>query len=104
MPTHESKTWPDPFQAVTHELKTWPEPFQAVWDRRKLYEVRPDDRNFCVGDRLVLCEWDPVTQQYTGRRILVDVTYKTSSGQWGIPAGLCVLGIYILSQTENNKE
>ena len=37
-----------------HELKTDPIPFLAVYDGRKLCEVRNNDRDFQVGDLLLL--------------------------------------------------
>lgn len=37
-----------------HELKTDPKPFDAVYDGRKLCEVRNNDRDFQVGDLLLL--------------------------------------------------
>lgn len=82
----------------THDLKTHPEPFQAAWEERKTYEVRKDDRGFEVGDHLILREWDPRTRCYTLRHIVADVRYKTRGGTWGIPDGLCVLGIAILER------
>jgi hypothetical protein len=87
---------------ATHELKTWPEPFQAVLDGRKRYEIRKNDRGYQVSDVLNLREWaiptDPRFDQrgftgYTGRSLRVVVTYMTSGGEWGIPVGMCVMGI-----------
>ncbi len=58
-----------------HELKIWPEYFEAVKDGSKKFEYR-EDRNYEVGDRLNLREWDPVKLEYTKRAIFVTVTYK----------------------------
>lgn len=60
---------------ATHELKTWPEYFEEVWADTKGFELRKDDRNFQVGDTLVLREWKPVSEKYTGREVPVTVTY-----------------------------
>ncbi len=78
-----------------HELKTWPGPFQAVWEKRKPYEVRKADRDFMVGDHLLLMEWLPDEKRFTGREVFARVTYMTAGGEWGLPAGLCVLGIRV---------
>jgi hypothetical protein len=58
-----------------HDLKSWPEYFVAVADGRKTFEVRKSDRGFMVGDHLRLREWDPRTEQYTGREIERRITY-----------------------------
>lgn len=104
---------------TTHELKTWTPPFQAILEGRKTYEIRScEDRAFAVGDHLHLREWvpfhdgpcafrgtepcahcgrkqdEPMPGHYSGREILVEVTYMTPPGKWGLPANLCVLGIY----------
>ena len=81
-----------------HELKCWPEPFEAIRSGAKTYEIREAiDRDYQVGDELVLREWVPsltlLSGKYTGRRERVRVTYMTRGGQWGIPEGLCVMGI-----------
>lgn len=80
-------------------MKTWPEPFQALWDGLKPYEIRDDDRGYMVGDLLELREWDPAPDAhsaqrgFTLRQIEATVTYKTPGGVWGLPHGLCVLGL-----------
>ena len=75
-----------------HELKTWPEFFQAMVDGRKQFELRRNDRDFQVGDELLLREWGPINYSheenksqtfgdgaYTGREALVRVDYVMGS-------------------------
>lgn len=76
-----------------HQLKTHPDPFSAVLIGIKKHEIRRDDRNFRVGDTLLLREWDPVTGDFTGRESWQVITYKTNGGEWGLPNGLCVLSL-----------
>lgn len=46
-----------------HYLKIYPEYFEAVISGQKTVELRrEDDRQFAVGDVLVLREWDPFPQ------------------------------------------
>jgi site-specific DNA-cytosine methylase len=47
----------------THELKTWPSYFEAILRGEKRHECRLNDRDFAVGDVLVLREWDPSRYQ-----------------------------------------
>jgi Domain of unknown function (DUF3850) len=59
-----------------HELKTHPQYFQAVLDGKKTFEVRLNDRNYQVGDELLLKEYDPITKEYTGKvSKLYEITY-----------------------------
>ena len=76
----------------THELKTWPACFRAVEASQKTFDVRQDDRHFEVGDALILEEYEPETEQYTGRRTTRWISYVLRGGQFGIEAGWCVLG------------
>jgi len=78
----------------THELKIWPQYFDAVRSGLKTFEIRRDDRNFAVGDRLVLEEWDPETEQYTGRALMTIITYKLPGAV--LRAGFCALSIVML--------
>lgn len=77
---------------VTHDLKTWPEPFEAVWSGRKNFEIRRNDRDFKVGDTLLLREYEPEKQAYTGREVSRVITYIVYGGQWDMPENLSVLG------------
>ncbi|VVB53356.1 Uncharacterised protein [uncultured archaeon] len=67
--------------ANIHNLKCWPEYFKAVKERFKTWEVRKNDRGYKVGDILQLAEWDPTTEQYTGRIFSVRVTYMVELPQ-----------------------
>lgn len=58
-----------------HDLKSWPEYFAAIADGTKTFEVRKDDRGFTVGDHIRLREWDPVSEDYTGREVERRITY-----------------------------
>ncbi len=49
--------------------KIWPEYFDAVASGRKKFELRLDDFKIDEGDILVLEEWDPAREAYTGRSI-----------------------------------
>lgn len=81
---------------MTHELKTWPKAFQAVWYGKKAYELRKNDRDYQVGDYLHLREWDK-ENGYSGRGLLVEVTYMSKGPDWGLPKGMCVMSIRIRS-------
>ena len=65
--------------ARIHTLKCWPEFFAAVVEGRKRFEIRKNDRDFRVGDCLVLQEWNPATEQYTREMCSLRVTYLTSA-------------------------
>lgn len=77
----------------THTLKTINPYFEELWIGAKKFEVRKDDRSFQVGDTLILREYDPTNDTYSGRVINAEVTYKLAGGQFGIKEGYCVLSI-----------
>ncbi len=55
--------------------KLWPKYFDAVVSGKKKYELRVNDFDIEEGDMLLLEEWDPETNTYTGRSIEKRVTY-----------------------------
>jgi hypothetical protein len=77
---------------MIHELKTWPEYYNAVFDGTKNFEVRKNDRDYQVGDELVLREWDPHRESFTGSVTTVDVTYILSDPQF-VKDGYVIMSI-----------
>jgi hypothetical protein len=57
------------------EKKIWPEYFEKILSGEKTFELRLADWQCNVGDLLILKEWDPVTEQFTGRQVEKEVTY-----------------------------
>lgn len=75
-----------------HELKIWPQYFRAVWDGTKTFEIRSNDRDFKVGDMLVLREFDPDDNEYTGSAICKKVSYILDD-QAFVKEGYVVMGL-----------
>ncbi|MGL5925556.1 ASCH/PUA domain-containing protein [Chroococcidiopsis sp.] len=80
-----------PATQKTHELKTHPEAFQAVEYGVKMAEFRKNDRDFAVGDILILRDYDPKTEQYSGKFIKRLVTHIQTG--YGIPDGYVMLSM-----------
>lgn len=81
----------------THDLKTWPQFFGAIISGAKTFEVRRDDRDFNVGDWLLLREWDTTTGHYTGRETTRRITYVLKGENAPVP-GVC-RGFVVLGMT-----
>lgn len=85
----------------THILKTDPLPFQAVLDGVKTHEIRKNDRNFQVGDKLILREttisgadmvkFKTPFAQYTGRAFHCVITHIQTG--YGLMPDWCILSI-----------
>ncbi len=78
---------------MTHELKVLPEYFEALVNGSKTFEIRKNDRNFQVGDWLLLKEWNPETEEYTGYSVLRYVSYILYDWQAGLKDGYCIMGL-----------
>ncbi len=75
----------------TIDLKIAPEYFEAQLQGKKKFEIRRNDRDFQVGDKLRLNEWD---DGYTGRTTTVRIEYMTDYKQ---KPGYVVLGTKAVS-------
>lgn len=90
---------------MTHYLKTWPVFFKAVWDLKKTFELRKNDRNFKVGDRLQLQEYDPTTKTYSGRFSVVNVTYVLNANQVdGLDPDYCIIGFHLYANLGGDEK
>ncbi len=85
-------TFGDEIRAV-HELKSWPDEFDALAGGEKQHEVRRFDRDFMVGDWILLRRYDPESKAYSGEQLLREITHITMPGSFGLPDGLCVLSV-----------
>lgn len=83
----------------THILKTDPDVFEATWLKTKAFEIRLNDRDFKVGDALVLRETKHSGEQmrqgrpleYTGRTVGLRVLYVLEGPCYGLAKGWCVM-------------
>ncbi|WP_058829309.1 MULTISPECIES: DUF3850 domain-containing protein [Paenibacillus] len=66
---------------MEHHLKINKEFFDSVIKEIKTFEIRYNDRNFNVGDLILLNEWDPLKEEYTGRKVKGQIKYITDYEQ-----------------------
>lgn len=84
-----------------HVLKTDPAVFQAVIDGRKTFEIRYNDRDFRVGDALLLRETkytgaamrEGFPLEYTGREHRATVSHVLLGPIYGLAEGWAILSL-----------
>ena len=87
----------------THFLKILPKWYEDVLNGKKKFELRRADRDFKVGDLLVLREY--WKGKYTGRYTTKEIQYiYHGDGTYGLSAEFCILGILPCSATIRNIE
>ena len=79
----------------THELKIYPKYFEEILDGKKTFEIRKDDRDFQVGDSIVLKEWDNI--KYSGREIQAIIKYMLDDAILGFAEGYVAFSLGILN-------
>ena len=75
---------------MEHDLKTWPGTFECLRKGFKNFEFRKDDRGFDLGDVLNLREWNPASEEYSGKSEKRRVGYIIRNS-FGIPEGYCIM-------------
>ncbi len=83
-----------------HELKLQQPFFDDVYYNRKDFEVRKNDRDFKVGDRIKLIEYPSENPKC----VLKDIKYILDGGQHGIESGYVVLGLKDVPNVEPSAE
>lgn len=76
----------------THDLKCWPDSFEEMLAGRKTAEFRLNDRDYRVGDTLLIREWCPVRKEYTQREITREITHVLDNA-FGLPKGYAMLSL-----------
>ncbi len=64
-----------------HHVKSWPQYFASIKEGQRTHDLRRNDREFQVGDLMILAEFDPQAQKYTGETCEVEITSMTSTSQ-----------------------
>lgn len=82
---------------MEHQLKIIPKYFKEIVDGNKNFEVRKNDRNYKIGDTLILKEYDPIKKNFTGNYAKTTVMYilKDKDFPIGIKEGYCIMGIHL---------
>jgi hypothetical protein len=91
---------------TTHTVKIWPRYFESINSGDQNFDIRQDDRNYQVGDALILEEYRPKVGEYTGRQIKRVISFIHRSG--GAPVddpvahvimpGYCILALRKFSE------
>lgn len=88
---------------TTHELKIMPGWFEDVKSGAKNFEIRRNDRDFNVGDELLLKEWN--RGKYTGREIRKAIKYiYFGNGTYGLSDEFCILGLRECTEDAISRE
>lgn len=78
---------------MEHDIKCWPEFYEDVESGAKPFELRKNDRDYRVGDTLLIREWLKNLGNYTGRKCRREVTYLISGPAFGLAADYVCMGL-----------
>jgi len=76
---------------MKHKLKTLPEHFNDVLAGFKKAELRKNDRNFKVGDDLILLEFE--NKKFTGRNVKKVISHILYGGKYGLDKDYVILSM-----------
>lgn len=84
---------------IIHELKTWNPYFTEIWNGYKFFEIRKNDRHFKRWDNLILKEYDPIKDEYSGKEIKVCIQYIIDDPKF-VKEGFVVMSIKVLEKRD----
>lgn len=73
--------------AFDHEIKLACGFIESIIIGKKLFEVRKDDRQYEVGNRIKMKEWDNTNKVFTGKWVIVEILFILR-GEEGVMYGL----------------
>jgi hypothetical protein len=76
-----------------HDLKCWRVPFDEIRRKKKKFEFRFNDRDYKVGDELVLHEWDHIDKFFTGNVLYENYVISILTEGFGLPEGYCIMSL-----------
>jgi len=92
---------------TVHDLKIYPEFWEDIATGKKTFEVRKNDRDYHVGDILLMRKFDPAKNNYLNfNEVMVcDVTYVVDLAKIGIEGyvGMQIKPRGILKKVEENE-
>lgn len=77
---------------MTHAIKIEPQFYKDVESLNKTFEVRKADREYKVGDALLLQEYDAETKKYSGKEWSGYINYVFTDEAY-VKKGFVILGI-----------
>ena len=86
----------------THYTKCINPHFQNVWDGIKTAEIRFNDRDYKVNDIVYQQEFDREEQHFSGREIVMKVTYVLKEYS-ALIDGFCMYCFEIIEKVERNE-
>lgn len=95
--------------ATTHHLKSWPQFFRPIREGNRTHELRRNDRDFAIGDLLILHEFDPATRTYTKEECELEVTSMTSFAEpcavsdEAMNPNFCILSVRLHARPQFSK-
>jgi len=67
--------------------------FKELDNNNKTFEYRKNDRNFEIGDIVHLQEYDPSFLLFSGREVVVEITYILKDF-FLLPVGYCIFSFH----------
>lgn len=84
-----------------HEVKSWTQFFSAIKAGQKKHDLRVNDRDYKVGDTILLKEYDMEKGTFTGDQCYAEITFITSRqfpcafSSAVLPPDYCILSLEV---------
>jgi uncharacterized protein YjbK len=80
-----------------HYIKIWQEYVSDITNRKKTFEIRFNDRDYQVGDILIMAEYNRFMKSFTGYIIQCEVKYIFNNTDFGLKEGFVAMSINVIS-------